>query len=58
MIAVLGGFVCCPLKYLRQGGLGSFVPPSPSSPCLFLINTHTLGLLLVDLGPPPLPRLK
>ena len=43
------------LGYIRLGELW-FVSLSPSSSCLFLINIPTLCLLLVDLGPLPLPR--
>ena len=43
------------LEYIRLGRF-QFVSLSPSSSCLSLINTPTLCLLLVDLGPLPLLR--
>ena len=47
--------VCC---YLRGRGFGPFVSSFSSTSCLSLINIPTLCLLLVDLGPRPLPRLE
>ena len=44
-----------PLGYLRRGEFW-FVSLSPSLTCLSQINTLTLCLLLVDLGPLLLPR--
>ena len=55
VIAVLGCSGESAFGYLRQGGFSLFLHPL-STPCLFLINTHMLCLLLVDLGPLPLPR--
>ena len=45
------------LGYLRRERFW-FVSLSPSTPCPFLINILTPCLLLVDLGPLPLLKLK
>ena len=55
MIAVLGSSAESSFGYLKAGRPW-FVSPSPSTPCLSLINTPTLCLLLVDVDPLPLPR--
>ena len=57
VMATLGRVSESSFRYLRRGGFG-FVSPFPSSTCLSQINTHTLCLLLVDLGPQPLLRLE
>ena len=54
-MVALGGFNESALGYLRWGGFGSFLY-SPTTSCLFLINTLIPRLLPVDLGPLPLLR--
>ena len=56
VIVVLGGFNESAF-WIYKVGRSWFVSSSPSSPCLCLINTPMLCLLLVDLGPHPLLRL-
>ena len=55
VMVALGVSIEGSLGYIRLGELW-FVSLSPSSSCLFLTNTPTLCLLLVDLGPLPLLR--
>ena len=57
VMVALGGSFEGSLGYIRLGSFW-FISLSPSSSCLFQINTPTLCSLLVDFSPLPLLRLE